>query len=284
MSRKKRPESIICEIFTHVSTHRLAAEIIRKHSSNQDDIREIALSSVNLDRCLKILDIGCGFGFFTEALEGKIRPEAYVTGLDIVEEYRPLFMNMLLNSGIQGRFISSGLSALNEFGKGTFDLILCSYALYFFPGAIPDIARVLNPDGFFIAITHDRRNMKELILAVKDVLKTIGMPVCGKLPVEAVISRFSSENGEELLSPWFNRIRRIEYVNTLIFPPGDVSPLIDYFRFKSPFFLSGTGADTEKISDLLRKQFEVSLDESQSITMSKDDTIFICSEPLLKQG
>ena len=78
---------------------------------------------------------------------------------------------------------------------------------------------------------------------------------------------------------YFSRIRKIDFKNSLIFQPWEIYFFIDYYQFKSPFFLIGTGADKKNIVDKLLHKLQDIGAESKVITMCKDDTIFICSKP-----
>lgn len=275
--KEQRQHELIFDIFTDISSHKLASELIRKHSSNSRDIREVALNGLDLTRCRNILDIGCGFGFFTEALKGRVHPLATVTGLDLIPGNEKPFLETCGRSGLKGFFSAQGTAPLRTFRGRSFDLILCSYALYFFPGAIPEISRALAESGRFIAVTHSLKNMSELICAVKDVLREKSLFNERELPIEAIISRFSAENGGELLAPWFQEIKRIEYGNTLIFAVEEISSLMEYFRFKGPFFLFETSLNKDMVADLLKALLQSRID--RDFTVSKDDAIFICSGP-----
>ncbi len=270
----------VIDVFIDVEAHRSAADLIRKHSTNPDDIREVALKALNLGHCKNILDIGCGFGFFTEALKDRVHDGAVVSGIDIVKGYEPLFLQACRKAGLKGRFFSSGVSLLKKIPADSYDLILCSYALYFFPGAIPDIARVLKDEGVFVAVTHDRENMGELISATKDILRAGRMLKEDRLPVEDIVSRFSAENGRELLSPWFGRVKSVDYGNSLEFGPDDIQNLVKYFYFKSPFFLSLTNFETETVAELLARHLKKSSHSKQGFILSKNDRVFICSMPI----
>ncbi len=282
--KKDQQKSIILDIFTNISSHRLASSIIRKHSSNPRDIRKVAFDSVDISECREILDIGCGFGYFTESLEGRVQRDAAVTGLDMIPGYRKPYLDTCTRAGLKGRFLADGLSPLHGFEQGSFDLVLCSYALYFFPQIIPEIARVLSGRGHFLAITHSARNMTELVEAVKRILAGSGLARYekGHLPIETIVSRFCAENGEALLSSGFKKIRRIDYKNSLHFRPEDLPTLIDYFRFKGPFFLSGTDLDKDRVAKLLDAYLRSELKSSEEFVISKDDAIFICSGPVHK--
>jgi SAM-dependent methyltransferase len=283
MNNERSSSEPVLDVFINVEAHRLAADLIRKHSANPQDIRNVALDSLDLSACRNIIDLGCGFGFFTEALKGKIPSDAVVTGIDIVHSYKPLFLDVCKKGGFQGRFLHLGSSLLKDLGLESCDLALCSYALYFFPETIPDIAKVLRDDGMFITITHGSNNMDELISATKDVMIAQGATGKNRFPFEEIVSRFSAENGHDMLSPWFGRVEIIDYVNTLVFRPDEIANLVEYFRFKSPFFLSGTGYETENIASMLGRHLEISSRERHGFTLSKNDRIFICSLPLHKE-
>ncbi|MBI4632409.1 MAG: class I SAM-dependent methyltransferase [Deltaproteobacteria bacterium] len=267
------------KVFDDVTGHRRAATIIKNHSTNTQDIREVALAGLDLSSCRQILDLGCGFGFFTEGLKGKVHPDAIVTGVDVIGDYEEPFLDACRHAGVKGRFLPARASLIGEFAAATFDLVLCSYALYFFPRIIPYLARITREKGIFITITHNRDNMRELIEAVKRVLPEAGAGNKRSLPVEKLIAGFSSENGAALLSPWFSRVQAIGYHNSLIFSPDDIRELLEYFRFKTLFFLSETPCDVQTVTALLAGQLQRIAVAQNRFVLLKDDGIFICTDP-----
>lgn len=270
----------IRQVFRNVQKHQHIETLIRQFSSNKEDIRLNALNEVDLSRCHDVLELGSAFGAFTEALKGRLHPDASIRGLDIVAEYEPFFLEACKRAGYSGTFSSSGVETIRQLPAGSFDLIICSFALYFFVEMIPDIARVLKKDGVFITITHDLCNMQELISITRSTLKTYSLlPENQLLPVESIIQQFSAENGESLLCPYFDHIRKLDFKNSLIFQPWETYFFIDYFQFKSPFFLIGTCAHKINIVEKLRHKLQDTGAESKVITMCKDDAIFICSKP-----
>jgi len=279
------PESVdkrkILQVFKKVEMHRLIEQLIRQFSTNKNDIRHVALAQADLSNCRNVLELGCAFGSFTEALRGKLPDGAKITGLDIVPQYESFFLAACRNAGYTGQFSSSGINQIKDYPRNSFDLIICSYALYFFPQMIPEIARLLKKDGVFITITHCRSNMQELVLITKLVLQQNGLHDEQKpLPVEDIVSRFSGENGRELLQSSFSRIVTVDFNNSLYFRPADINFFADYFHFKSPFFLMGTKAVASLLIDELMEELYKAADENDYVTMCKNDRIFICFNPL----
>jgi ubiquinone/menaquinone biosynthesis C-methylase UbiE len=271
----------IAEVFIDVDAHRFTADIVKQHSTNRADVREVALGGLDLAPCKDILELGCGFGFFTEMLKGRLHADAVVTGVDIVPGYESSYLKVCEAAGIKCRFTSSGALVVKDYRDRSFDLAICSYCLYFFPEIVPEIARVLRKGGRLVTTVHNKENMSELVSFAKDVLVRGG--ILDKeiiLPIESFISSFSSENGCEILSGWFQDIQVVHYENTLVFKPGDIYSLIEYFRFKWPFFVSAITDNVEMVFDLFEMQLQQYFTRDRTdFIITKDDTIFICSNP-----
>lgn len=272
----------IQKVFRDVREHQRIAELILKFSTNKGNVQRIALEGLDLRGCRQILDLGCAFGSFTEKLRGRMPADAAATGVDIIAANKPLYLAACERASIRGRFFSTGSSVLKTFPDRFFDLALCSYALYFFPEAIPVIAGLLRPEGIFAVITHSPRNNGELIDLTKMILEAKGLLPQKELPLEIINRRFSSDNGEALLKPWFRRVEIIDFNNTLVFTKEDAGYLLEYFRFKSPLYLADAGLDLHAILPLILENLEQASCERNGMTISKDDRIFICSLP--RQG
>ncbi len=279
---EEKQAAIVHETFGDILAHKQASDIIRRYSSNLNDIRRVALTSVNLSRCRTVMDLGCGYGFFTEALKDGLPLDASVLGLDALTENELPYLESCKKAGLRGNFRADGLCALSNLPPASFDLILCSYALYFFPDAIRCIADLLKDDGCFVAITHSRNTMIELIEMVKCLLKEKGLLNQSQLPIEMIIGLFCAENGESLLIPAFESVLRIDYFNTLTFPPEDIASLGAYFRFKGAFFLSQTTLNKDEIASMLLEHLKKRTIANQGFSVVKDDAIFICTKPRRK--
>jgi len=271
----------IRKVFRNVQKHLAIAQLIRRFSTNKEDIRKAALQHVDLSNCRNVLELGCAFGAFTEALKDKLNPNAKITGIDIIPEYRPFFMDACKRAGYEGVFLSSGIDRIKKFSSDSYDLVICSYALYFFPEMIPEISRVLKNDGFFITITHSNADMKEMVGIVKNILIQNNLLAEDQsLPIEIIFDQFSAENGKNLLLPFFNKIQTIDFKNTLVFQPQEIGHFIDYFQFKKSFFLTENEAHNKTVIHQLFNELQDTAMKKYFVTMCKDDRIFICSEPL----
>lgn len=273
----------IHKVFDNVQAHQRIADLIQRFSTNKHDVRRTALEGLDLKECRQILDLGCAFGSFTDKLKGRVSHEAVATGVDVIGTYEPLFLAACQRAGLHGRFFSTGASILKTCADRSFDLILCSYALYFFPEVIPEIARLLHKKGTFVAITHHRQNTGEMIKLIKSILDTIGLSRERDLPMEIITGRFSSENGKALLQPWFGRINVIDFPNKLVFLKQDIEYFLEYYRFKSPLYFTDTGLDMEAILPVVSEHIRRAASERSDITISKDDRIFICALPRDRQ-
>lgn len=271
----------IHKVFRDAQKHVAIAQLIRQFSTNKADIRKTALDRVDLSAYRNALELGCAFGAFTEALQGRLHPKAQITGIDIIPEYKPFFMEACRRAGHAGHFYSSGIEHIKKFPGGSFDLIICSYALYFFPEIIPEISRVLKKDGVFITITHSHNGMHEIVKIVRHILRQNDLSLDNKLlPIEIIFDQFSAENGKALLQPFFGRLKMLDFANTLVFKSHEIGAILDYFQFKKSFFLTGTDAHSKTIIHKLENELKEAAMKNNVVTICKDDRIFICSQPL----
>ncbi len=274
----------IRQVFRNVQRHQRIEQLIRQFSSNKEDIRIMALNRADVSSCRRVLELGCAFGAFTEALKGRLHPDAFITGLDMIAEYEPFFLAACGRAGYSGTFSSAGVEAIKKYPPASFDLIICSYALYFFVHMIPEIARILKNDGRFITITHDECNMQELIHITRATLREHHLLDEGRLlPIEVVIRQFSAANGKDLLHPHFGDVRQFDFQNALIFQPWEIYFFVDYYQFKSPLFLSGTGVHKKKMVDKMLHKLQDTGAGRKVISMCKDDAIFICANPVSRK-
>ena len=123
---------------------------------------EEALRDIPKDRRLKVLDVGCGPGFFSVIL-GRLGHD--VTGIDYNEEMCRTATENCDSYGVPATFLTMDAHNL-EFEDGSFDLVVSRDVLWNLddPGRVyEEMLRILRPggkltvfDGNFYLYAHDR--------------------------------------------------------------------------------------------------------------------------------
>jgi len=264
----------------HVETRRL----ISRNSVNRHDIREAALEGLDLTGVAGVLDLGCAYGFFTEKLAGRLKVGAAITGLDLVDKAnKEPFLAVVESMGYRGRFVAGRADLIGDMDTGSLDLVVASYSLYFFPHLIGEIARILRPNGIFIAITHTESSLQEVIRLIPGCVRAVGVEAPGEPAIGRLLRNFSLENGEAQLREHFGRIEKIPFENDLSFPQGDIEDCIDYLGKKRNLLFKEIFDTNPKMIDEALSCFYRELRESArrqgSVVITKDDGIFRCFEP-----
>lgn len=268
-------------IFADTAKHKEIREIIQHHSTNKLDIRELALEGLKLDSAKTILDLGCGFGCFTQSLKDKIPLNASILGIDRFTQNKSSFLDICKSVGRKGEFNALGVETVKSLPSSSFDLILCSYALYFFGELIPEISRILKSSGYFIIITHSDQHAKECVNLVRETFEYSGFTPPEYLPYENLIARFNNKNGYDLLSPHFANVKQKEYKSFLLFNKSDFNDLKSYFEFKKPYYLPGKQEIGMLVAKNMLSKLKAMLDSGIPFKINKNDTIFICRNPLV---
>jgi SAM-dependent methyltransferase len=201
-----------------------------------------------------ILDAGCGYGWFEQVLDG---PFDLVVGIDTLRENEEPFMGVATRIAKKAEFRELHLPCATGLPSGCFDLVVAGYSLYFFPEALPELARVLAPDGLFLAITHSERMLEE------------GERFFRFTNLRSLIRRFSAEDGERVLKACFGRVTWIDYPNRLVFNREDTADLEAYVFFKHEFV--SRDADPAEVHERLLQE----LRSGSALSFNKDDRIFL---------
>lgn len=270
----------LSEIFADTLHHESVAKIIRDYSTNKLDIRNIALEGLQLQECKTVLDVGCGFGFFTRALKDRINPECKILGIDLCPENEASFLESTRIATLNGEFSGTDEKVILTIPTDTVDLVICSYALYFFPAIISEISRVLKPSGIFISITHSKSHLTEVLSLIREISEDLGIQKPESLPCQSLSDNFNDINGYQLLSPWFSNIEEKNYNNLLHFEISDSEDLKKYFNFKQGHFIEDNFDYKDKVFNEMMNRISVQLQQGRTFKITKNDTVFICKEPL----
>jgi SAM-dependent methyltransferase len=250
--------------------HAAIAAIIRARSTNTADVREFALGDLDLSGFRTVLDLGCGFGFMTEVLAGRVARDARIVGLDACPANEQPFLERVSAARRSGTFVCQRVDARLDWPDQSFDLVVASYSLYFFPEVIADVARVLAPHGLFIALTHVEESCRDLLHAVR---------AWGSQARLVPVSRhFCAETAGALLAPWFGEVERVDYANALVFEADHRDELLAYLRFKLPF-VAPDWVPGQELPGALQRAVCASLSREGQKVLAKNDAAFRCWSP-----
>jgi len=256
--------------YTEPAAHEAVSHIIRRYSTNRADVRHEALRDIDLTGVGRLLDLGCGFGFMVDALAGNIPPDAEIIGVDMHPSNREVFLARAEAVAGSARFVCQRLNSHLEFPGQSFDAVIASYSLYYFPRVIPEVARVLKPDGLFLSLTHSEMQFECLLEAI------------GFAPqhseFHSVLDEFSAENGGAKLAEHFATVESRPYCNKLVFRSGDLDDYLALLRFKLPSLLPAQTVGPNQAAELMERAHDL-LVGSGHVTIEKDDTAFISTEP-----
>jgi SAM-dependent methyltransferase len=237
--------------------HRRVGEVIKAHSVNQEDIRAVVERFVDWSSVRRILDLGCGYGWLESSLDGGFET---IFGVDALEENAKPFLATAKAKAQEAGFERITLPALLPFESESFDLVIAVYSLYFFPGILPEVERLLKPDGVFLALTHSEGMLEE------------GEEFFHFKNLRGLIECFSGENGEGKLKQHFTRVRYIDYVNSLFFGRDDGEDLALYIAFKAEFI--SKDVDPAEVTHRLLRE----LDKRGTLSFNKNDRIFLAQK------
>jgi len=278
------PRQDIRKTYELIQEHMRTKAIIREHALNRRDIREVALEGLDLSAVRRVLDLGCGYGFFTEKLQGRLHQGAHILGIDLVDrENRRVFLQTVKDIGYEGEFVRSRADIIRSMDESSFDMAIASYSLYFFPHLVGAIARVLSPEGVFIAVTHSKYSLREVTSFVPRCMERMGIVPPGEIMINRLFRAFSLEEGEEMLSPFFGRVERVIYENDLLFPLDRIGECIDYLdKKKHLIFKEVMENHPQKVGDMVSYFNDMVFayaKEHGRIVLTKDDAVFRCFRP-----
>ena len=257
--------------FQSPSTHQAVSAIIRDRSDNRDDVRRVSLCDLDLSSSRNVLDLGCGFGFMAEALARRAAPGAQFVGVDVWQTNAAPFLDRVTATGREASFVCMRIGSKLPWPDRSFDLVVCSYSLYFFAEVLPEVSRLLAPDGLFLTITHSESSFVGL-------LRAAGLEEDGS-SLLSLTRRFSAENGRSLLDKWFGDVARVDYHNCLRFRAEHAEELLAYLKFKLPLLVPGSKPGADLPESVARFAMD-SLSRLGEVVVEKTDAAFRCRSPL----
>lgn len=247
-------ENRIIKSYSDQVFHKKIGIIIKNHSKNKEDIRDELKKLIDFKSYSRLLDLGCGYGWFVEKLPDHFD---FIMGIDYNGENEDDFLKIAKQKARKAVFKKLSLPSYIDMPSSYFDIIVSAYSLYFFPDALAEIKRLTCPEGVFIAITHSKHMLEE------------GEKFFKFDNLRKVIESFSAENGYDLLKNYFKNVEFFDYPNELIFKEEDGHDLEQYIEFKKAFI------EQDVDPDVVKKKMLMELKEKKVLTFNKNDRIFI---------
>jgi len=223
------------------------------------DIDQWMLSVLPLHQNMEILDVGCGAGKQCFSYLAHLNGKANITGGDISEALLQKAEEENKKLGDRITFQNLDFNQPFSFSSDTFDLVSCSFAIYYaedIPFTIAEMHRVLKPGGFLFTTGPMAENKKMFYDLIREATGKDIPPMPGS-------SRYAFEILETIQN-LFSSVSLHVFENPLTFPAID--PFLAYTRASlsedrllwNSFFQTKTDFESimEKISKTARAWFE----------------------------
>ena len=215
---------------------------------------------------IRVLALGCGNATQWQANASRFPPDCAIHLTDLSHGMLYSARSELIKDP---RFSFSMVDAQDiPFPNKSFGRVTANHMLYHVPDipkSLAEIKRVLKPDGLFMAATNGEKHMIELY----DMLSVM----CpGYIPEDSKHTRFSLENGSELLEHYFSHVVMIPYLSDLWVTDADL--LVDYVF--SMWDASGVIKEDQYLP--LLNHFHSVIQQEGGIFIRKSTGIFITSD------
>ncbi len=212
-----------------------------------------------------VLDVGCGAGFYIDAVRQRARQ--YIAG-----DLSPGMLRDLEAKGVMRLNLDAQQLPI---GRQSVDVILANHMLYHVPDidrALAQFRRALKGQGKLLAATNSRRSMAELQALENSILRRLGSSMAGHFRSDLT---FTMENGDSFLRRHFTHVEQRLHYNALVF--AEAQPVVDYVA-SSIERLEGMlppGASWPDIADLLRAAVKQKIRRYGEFRVNKLSGVFI---------
>ncbi|GJM42179.1 MAG: hypothetical protein DHS20C20_24610 [Ardenticatenaceae bacterium] len=248
------------------------AELHRQFSTAKVDWHPWVFDLARLEPGMRVLECGCGPGWFWRGNVTRIPEGCEITLTDLSPGMVAEAEAALAESGHQFSFQPANIQAL-DFADETFDVVVANHMLYHVPDlaqGLAEVRRVLKPNGRLIAATNGDQHMKELAQLVPEEVRQMAVSLRMRGKVGQL--SFRLENGRTLLEPYFAQVERPLYEDSLWVT--EVEPLLAY-----AFSMLRPGKDVpETAVDQLRDLWAAKIEADGGIHISKHSGVFVATK------
>ncbi len=224
------------------------------YTQPETDFKNWVLDLVTWQGNETVVDLGCGSGFYINAVMDRLKAEGRLICTDLA-----FGMLKEVKETVEQHDWLLNASAINiPFPDNSVDITLANHMLYHLPdipAGLQEIHRVLVPGGHLIAATNGSDSMKRFSDEMERAAEHLGFPI--EFSPHFARRNFSLENGHDILAEWFPEVILHTFESALVFP--ETKPVLRYLNSLQEFFAPSL---PEEISwEALMSQVEIQVDE-----------------------
>lgn len=212
-----------------------------KYSTNQMGFRNWIVSNYKIEEGAEVLEIGCGTGDMWKNRESLIGRCSKLVLSDFSEGMLSTAKDNV------GNFDNMEYRALDiqkiPYEDKTFDVVIANMMLYHVADldkGLAEVRRVLKREGHFYCATYGEHGIIEYL---SKILFTYGVE-------DNVNKNFTLQNGNEILSRFFQKVEKLEYKDSLAVT--NIDDMVEYI-YSCSGMVSLNGVPKQVIKDILIK-------------------------------
>ena len=241
---------------------------LHSYNINKIDWDKWCFQKMNLLKCSKILELGCGVGKLWIKNQDFIDENSEI----ILSDFSPNMLKCAKNNleNLDCKFKYKKINAEDiPYDDESFDVVIAEHMLYFVTDiekALSEIKRVLKPNGIFYVTTNSCNSMIELNKLAEKFDPNLDINNNG------LSSRFDLENGEKMLKKYFNNIESEILEGKIILDKAE--PVVSY----KASTIQGNSILVGKKREEFTKYLEKYIEENENIEITTKAGIFKASK------
>lgn len=232
-------------------------KLMDRFSTNRYGWYPWVFDNIKIKKKDKVLEVGCGNGILWSKNMDNLHESIEVTLTEICEDMINEAKLNLRDNSKRFNFIITDLTSL-PFEDNSFDVVIANHILFFMKDidlALAEIKRVIKPNGVVYCSTIGSNHLKEL----QELMLSFSSNI--RIYEDKLSYKFGLENGEKILSKYFNSVEKVLYDDKLIV--NDTNNILEYI-----YSIPGNILD---IIDSKKKDFEGYIKK----TIDKNGEIYI---------